>query len=432
MSREKFYDNLKNGWRELRLKYAVELSNSRTESSSNDFAYVGLENIESGTGRLIPKAENQTNGDGETESNSVVNVFEKGDVLFSKLRPYLAKGFIAKEPGTSTTELLVFKPKESTDKKFLLYTLLSPNFVKFVDSATFGSRMPRADWNFVRDIFVPIPPLEEQRAIAAMLDRETARLDELITEKERLLELLAEKRRALITNAVTRGLDPNAPLVDSGIEWLGEIPQHWQPVRIKFLVSKIGSGKTPSGGAESYLSQGITFIRSQNVRFEGLSLEDVVFIDEKTDKEMKNSRVNSGDVLLNITGASIGRCCIVPNSVNRANVNQHVCIVRPISQLVDKYYLNAYLCSVVGQFQIFAGEVGVSREGITFEDIANFLVSLPPLEEQQQITEYIEAETGKIDRMQAATRETVELLKERRSSLIAAAVTGKISVREMR
>lgn len=428
MSREKFYDNLKSGWRELRLKYAVDLSSSRIESNSNDFAYVGLENIESGTGRLIPKAENQTNGDGETESSSVVNVFEKGDVLFSKLRPYLAKGFIAKEPGTSTTELLVFKPKENTDNKFLLYTLLSPNFVKFVDSATFGSRMPRADWNFVRDIFVPIPPLDEQRTIAAMLDRETARLDELITEKERLLELLAEKRRALITNAVTRGLDPNAPLVDSGVEWLGEIPQHWKtpPIyaRYEIQLGKMLDERRITG------TQLGKYLRNVDVQWGKINLENLPEMDFSPE-DRKRYNLKFGDILV-CEGGEIGRTAIWKENLENCFYQKAIHRLRPRTQedFPDFFLYVMYALVNLGVFVAMSSASTILH--LPAEKLSIVRYASPPLEEQQEIVEYIEAETEKIDRMQAATRETVELLKERRSSLIAAAVTGKISVREMR
>jgi type I restriction enzyme, S subunit len=275
-------------------------------------------------------------------------------------------------------------------------------------------------------LFNPTP--SEQRAVADFLDRETARLDALIAAKERWLELLAEKRRALITRAVTRGLNPAAPLRDSGSQWLVQIPAHWTLTREKFATTKIGSGKTPKGGAEIYASEGVPFIRSQNVLFEGLSLGEVVFISEETDSEMANSRVLPGDVLLNITGASIGRCCAVPKRFERGNVNQHVCILRPDESRITTEFLNAFLRSDVGQIQIFAGEEGISREGLSFEDAGNFAITLPPLHEQRAIVSYLSAETAKLDALRAATERTIDLLKERRAGLIAAAVTGRIEV----
>ena len=412
------------------MKYVASINNETLpEDTNSDFIlkYIDIGNVDS-SGKVNEIVKYRF----EDAPSRARRIVKDGDVIISTVRTYLQAIAPIQNPPKNlivSTGFAVVRPfPKIFNANYCKYVLRESSFIAEVEKQSVGVSYPAINASDLGNLLIPIPPLAEQQAIAEMLDRETARLDELITEKERLVELLQEKRRALITNAVTRGLDADAPTVDSGIEWLGEIPKHWKIVRTKFLVTKIGSGKTPSGGGESYVSKGIPFIRSQNVLFEGLSLEDVVFIDEKTDEEMRNSSVISGDVLLNITGASIGRCCVVPNSVSRANVNQHVCILRPISKLTDKNYLNAFLRSNFGQFQVFAGEVGVSREGITFEDIANFIISIPPLEEQKEIVEYIEAETAKIDRLQAATQETIELLKERRSSLIAAAVTGKVSV----
>lgn len=209
---------------------------------------------------------------------------------------------------------------------------------------------------------------------------------------------------------------------NSGLEWLGKIPAHWRIVRLKFIVSKIGSGKTPSGGAENYISSGIPLIRSQNVRFEGLFLEDVVFIDKDIDKQMANSRTFSGDVLLNITGASIGRCCIVPSFIHQANVNQHVCVIRPLSGQNNRF-LKLFLESESGQAQVFISQEGISREGLTFEQIGNFFISFPSLSEQCLIADFLDSETARLDKLIGAKERLLDLLTEKRRALITQAVT---------
>jgi type I restriction enzyme S subunit len=210
---------------------------------------------------------------------------------------------------------------------------------------------------------------------------------------------------------------------NSGIEWMGEVPANWDVVRLKHITNKIGSGKTPLGGAAVYVSEGVPLIRSQNVLFRGLSLEEVAYITAETDAEMAGSHAFPGDVLLNITGASIGRCCILPDNVVHANVNQHVCIIRPDQKYLLPDYLNAFLVSSLGQMQIFAGEEGISREGLSFEDIGNFNIPLPPLSEQQAITHYLARQTAKIDALITAKQKLLELLVEKRRALITHAIT---------
>jgi len=281
------------------------------------------------------------------------------------------------------------------------------------------------------ELRIPIPRPHEQQAIATFLDRETSRIDELIAKKERQIELLQEKRSALISHAVTKGLDPNLKMKDSGVEWLGEIPEHWEVKKVKNVVLKIGSGKTPKGGSEVYVDSGIMLIRSQNVHFDGLRLDDIAFIEPEIDAEMANTRVIPGDTLLNITGASLGRCCIMPANHDLANVNQHVCIVRPRKDIIDPHFLYFTMCSHPLQSQIFANENGTSREGLNFEQVSNLLIPFPPgIIEQQAIIGKVITNIQKMDINIAKVNRSIDLLREYRTALISAAVTGKIDLRE--
>ena len=152
----------------------------------------------------------------------------------------------------------------------------------------------------------------------------------------------------------------------SGSEWLGDVPEHWEVKRLGYVVSKIGSGKTPRGGADVYQSDGVMLIRSQNVYDTGLHLDDVVFVDESVDEAMTGTRVRPHDVLLNITGASLGRCAIVPNVFSKANVNQHVCIIRPKLAQAEPGFIHRSVTSLAVQSQIFGYENGSCREGLNF------------------------------------------------------------------
>jgi type I restriction enzyme S subunit len=210
---------------------------------------------------------------------------------------------------------------------------------------------------------------------------------------------------------------------DSGVEWLGDIPEHWRVKRIKFLVNKIGSGKTPKGGSEVYIDSGIMLIRSQNVYDDGFRLDDVVYIDDEIDNIQANSRVFANDILLNITGASIGRVCLVPTDFQKANVNQHVCIFRPKLKEIFPQYLHLLFCSTQGKEQIFSYENGTSREGLNFQEAGNLTFAIPPLNEQQKIAQFLDYKTKQIDELIKKKETLIEKLDEKRTSLISHAVT---------
>jgi len=290
------------------------------------------------------------------------------------------------------------------------------------------------------------PPLEEQTAIANYLDRKTAEIDSLIAQKQRLIELYQEEKIAIINQAVTKGMGVGVPLLgtlnnngadqgnhkglplrDSGIDWLGEIPDWWEVKKLKYLVSKVGSGVTPKGGASVYLLSGVPLLRSQNIHFDELKMDDVAYISEETHHSMANSKVQAGDVLLNITGASIGRCFYADEHLGEANVNQHVCIIRPKNDVATRY-LYFVLRSNLGQKQIDAEQTGSGREGLNFEALNNFLIPHISLEEQTAIVHHIETETARIDAKIAKTQRIIELQKEYRTALISEVVTGKIKV----
>ncbi len=273
-----------------------------------------------------------------------------------------------------------------------------------------------------------VPPLPEQKKIVSFLDDKTSKIDRLIQSKQRKIKLLKEKQTSLINEIVTKGLKPDVEMKDSGVEWIGEIPSHWVHSKLGFYTTKIGSGSTPRGGSEVYVNSGIPFIRSQNVHFTGLNLSDVSYITPEIHESMGNTIVHKNDVLLNITGGSIGRCCIV-NEEQEMNVNQHVSILRT-KESVKPDFLNYLLSSDVGQLQVFYNVSGGNREGLTIEGISDFRITIPPLKEQEEIVEYLNTETQTIDKTVNLEKVKIDLLKEYKQSLISEVVTGKINVQE--
>ncbi|WP_257646268.1 restriction endonuclease subunit S [Ottowia beijingensis] len=221
-------------WEVHRLKRSAQLLTEKTDRRTNP---VALENIESWSGRFVP-TDTEFAGDGVA--------FQHGDILFGKLRPYLAKALLAQNEGEAVGDFHVMRPQEGAIPRFLQYQLLEQAFIDIVDGSTFGSKMPRASWEFVGTMPLPAPPPSEQTAIATFLDRETAKIDALVAEQERLIALLKEKRQAVISHAVTKGLDPSVPMKDSGVEWLGKCRRIGRS-----FASSMSSHPSNKGGARS-------------------------------------------------------------------------------------------------------------------------------------------------------------------------------------
>lgn len=272
---------------------------------------------------------------------------------------------------------------------------------------------------------IPVPSIEEQQAIAFYLDTATAKIDEAIAQQQKMIDLLNERKQIIINNAVTKGLNPDAPMKDSGVEWIGEIPEHWEVMKLKHVTSKIGSGSTPRGGAEVYQDSGIMFLRSQNVYNDGLKLDDVAHIVDGVHQKMKGTQVKYNDILYNITGGSIGRCCCYDRE-DEANVNQHVSIVRP-KGIIAKY-LMYNLQSDNAQRQLRETLKGGNREGLAAVTFKEFLILTCPKEEQNQIVSHIERMFVNIDRAISNATKQISLLQERKQIIINDVVTGKVKV----
>lgn len=332
---------------------------------------------------------------------------------------------LVKHKGIITSAYITLKVKENYSTKYCHYFLYLVDLTKVIYGLGTGLRQNLSFRDFRRFKF-PVPPLSEQTAIANFLDQKTVQIDRAIAQKERLIELLKERRQILIHKAVTRGLNPDVKMKDSGVEWIGEIPEHWEVKKIKHVTTKIGSGVTPSGGATTYLDSGVPLLRSQNILFDKIDLNGVAFIDSRVHESMQNSQVQKGDVLLNITGGSIGRCHFV--ELDRPlNVNQHVCIIRPTKRITT-LFLNSLLASEVGQGQIWFFQQGGGREGLNFQAIKNFFLPLPPMGEQLAISDYIQEISKKFSNVVSIKQQQIQKLKEYKASLIDAAVTGKIKV----
>jgi type I restriction enzyme, S subunit len=406
-------------WGLKRLKFVAPPRISKLDTKPGDTIYVGLEHVESWTGRLML--------DKQPESvDSVVASFKAGDVLFGKLRPYLAKAARPNFDGVCTSEIVPLRPLAESSQSYLMYFLLNVPYIRWLDSLTYGTKMPRVSPEQIGGSFVSIPYELEQRAIAAFLDRETARIDALVSKKERLIELLQEKRTALITRAVTKGLDPNVPMKGSGVEWLGEIPAHWEVKRLKYVVPALTVGivVTP---AKYYEARGIPCLRSFNIASGSIVAEDLVFISPARNDLHTKSKLRAGDLVVVRTGIT-GTSAVVPLEFDGANCIDLLIIRR--SKQVNSQFLWYFINSKAAARQIAEYSEGAIQAHYNTSTLGNLVITVPFAAEQTAIELRLDYETARLDKLIAKVREAIDRLRELRTALISAAVTGEIDVRE--
>ncbi len=407
-------------WQVKRLKYVAAARISKLEVKPDDAVYVGLEHVESWTGRLLLGNQPET-------VDSVVGSFRAGDVLFGKLRPYLAKVARPDFDGVFTSEILPLRPVPECSQSYVMYELLNAPYIRWLDSLTYGTKMPRVSPDQVASSFVGLSPLPEQRAIAAFLDRETARIDALVAKKERLIALLQEQRTALITRAVTKGLDPTVPMKDSGVEWLGQIPAHWEVKRIKFI-AQVGSGSTPNRDNAEYWGGEYPWLNSSVVNHHEVT-EAADFVTALALAECHLPRVLPPAVLVGITDEGRTRGMATVLRVE-ATLSQHLAFIRLTSAYRDVEYIRYVFHSPYQFLRDESGGGGSTKGALTCEQLGNMAIPFPPAAEQRAIAAFLDRETARIDALIAKVREAIERLKELRTALISAAVTGKIDVRE--
>ena len=291
-----------------------------------------------------------------------------------------------------------------------------------------GGGQPNISQETIKQLWLPIPPLSTQDIIVRNLDATCSKIDDLLSSVHASIEEYKKLKQAVITQAVTKGVRGEREMKDSGVEWIGKIPAEWSITKIKSGVTKIGSGKTPSGGAETYTDSGVIFLRSQNVYDCTLNLESPTYISPEVDATMKSTRVLPDDVLLNITGGSIGRCSIVPKTLGLANVNQHVCIIRTNPLIFLPKYMQYFWVSTLGHLAIDLYQTGGNREGMSADAIRNTPIPYAPLNEQKEIADYLDAKCAEIDGLIAKKEQLVKELESYKKSLIYEIVTGKREV----
>ena len=398
-------------WDVKRFKHFFKFVNEKCEL---DLPKIGLEHIESWTGKRI---ENDTDFEGDG------TCFQIDDILFGKLRPYLAKVYLSDFIGKAVGDFFVFRPEESIYPKFGHRYLLSRNFIEITNSSTFGSKMPRVSPDFINELKTIVPPFAEQTAIANYLDRKTAEIDELIADKKRLLELYEEEKTAIINHAVTKGINLDVKMKDSGIEWLGEIPEHWETVSLKW-VSQIYSGGTPSTNNEDFWQNGtVPWLNSGTVN-QFFITEPSEYITEDALNSSSAKWIPESSIVIALAGQGKTKG-MAAQVMFECTCNQSMGVIVP-NDIVDNRYLLYYLTINYQNIRNLGG--GDKRDGINLEMVGGIPLPIIPIAEQVGIVKYIEDYFKLIEIKQAKTEKLINLLTEYRTALISEVVTGKIKV----
>lgn len=320
----------------------------------------------------------------------------------------------------------VLKASKPIVPQYYFYALKSRAYIGALQSVTDGIRDGK---NISYDQFglvgLPVPSLADQAVIAAFLDRETAKIDALIEEQRRLIALLKEKRQAVISHAVTKGLNPHAPMKDSGIEWLGDVPAHWEVRRLKQMVPSVTVGIVVEP-SKHYAEFGIPALRSLNVRPGRIDLDNIVHITDEGHRFHSKSRLNAGDIVAVRTGQP-GTAAVVPPALDGCNCIDLI-VIRKGQRCVEQF-LCWYLQAQAAVRQFAEGSGGAIQLHFNIGTAINLIVPEPPVAEQESIAAVLDSETGKIDAAISTAEAGIRLLMERRAALISAAVTGKIDVR---
>lgn len=394
-------------WGEMRSKY---LMSQITESSTSSHK-IGLENIESFTGKFI-------------ETGSVFDgngiAFIIGDIVYGKLRPYLCKSWLATFCGNAVGDFYVFRPSKDINESYLNYIMMSDGFTNICNASTYGAKMPRVAASFIKSLYFPLPPLAEQKKIVSFIEDKSTKIDTFIAEKEKELNLLDELKQTEIENVVTKGLSPNVTMKDSGISWIGQIPEHWSIKRAKYMFTKHKRPILPEDEVVTCFRDGEVTLR-KNRRTTG-------FTESLT--ETGYQRVHKGDLVIHQMDAFAGSIGI-SDSYGKATPVLHCCT--PTSNtLHTRYYMYAIRqMAYSGFIQSLYRGIRERSSDFNFQVFSAQYLPIPPYEEQLRIVEYIDSKVNSINSLKSELKAEIEYLKEYKLRLVSDAVTGQINVQNL-
>lgn len=421
-------------WEVKRLKRLATINDEvlpETTDPNFEISYVDIGSVDSTDG--IAHRETYVFANAPSRARRIVR---HGDVIVSTVRTYLRAivPIVHPEPNLIvSTGFAVIRPRVGLATRFSAYALQSPYFVERVVANSVGVSYPAINASELGTFPIAVPPEVEQCTIADFLDRETAKIDALIGKKERLIELLKEKRTVLISHAVTKGLDPNVSMKDSGIEWLGKIPAHWEVVRLKYHAQFDNSGIW--GDEPETCDAPIPVARTADISIDGrINFQDMPMRCLSA-AEMKAYKCRPGEIIVVKSSGSVsnvvtGKAALVTQEMPTFSFSNFLLRVIPSQVVWDSRFLYAFLTSHMVRKRIELMVSGTTYPNLKVSEYRGFEVPLPNQPEQQAIADFLDCETAKIDALIGKIEKAIELLKEYRTALISAAVTGKIDVRD--
>jgi len=404
------------GWEVKRLKYATEnLDNIRVPLSAEERGQVEGSYPYYGATGIIGYV-NDYLFDGE-----YLLIGEDGAPFFLENKDV---AFTAKGKFWVNNHAHILKIYENSDIRFVMHSLNCVDYEKYITGST-RDKLTQSD---LSRIIIPFPPFSEQQSIANFLDQKTSMIDELIKKNEKLVELLKEKRQAIISHAVTKGLDPNVEMKDSGVEWIGKVPEHWGVSPIKRIVDTPvtdGPHETPE-----ILDEGVPFVSAEAIRDNKINFERKRgFISEYDHRRYSlKYHPKRDDIYMIKSGATTGNLAIVETD-EEFNIWSPLAVIRVHQKKVDARFVLSAMNSKEFQTSVQLFWSYGTQQNIGMNVIENLLIPLPPLSEQQFIANFLDQKTAKIDDLTQNIQSQIETLKEYRQSLISNVVTGKIDVR---
>ena len=359
-----------------------------------------------------------------------LNVYP-GDLMISRLNEPIGRSCII--PDTESryvvaVDNVILRPNANYNKKFIMYGMNADGYAEHANMIARGATMSRISRSQLGQFWLAFPNIEEQQAIADFLDKECTQIDSIAADLERQIALLQQYKKSLITETVTKGLDKSVPMKDTGVEWIGQIPEHWDVEPIKYRVTFHNGDRGENYPTKSELqSEGIPFINAGHLEGDGLNMANMDYISEEKYRIMGGVKLRSGDILYCLRG-SVGKNAIV--DMNQGTVASSLVAIRSVR--ISAEYLYYCLNSHIEEVQRYWWDNGTAQPNLSADNLGKYKICIPPVEEQKAIVKYLNNICSQIDNLIIGKKKQLSTIQQHKKSLIYEYVTGKKRVKEVR